>query len=100
MDAKRLNEKRKEMKMSIETLAEKSNLPKSTVEKILFGITENPRYDTIHAIEQALELDKTDTKETASVELTPQEDRMLQAFRGLNDSSRELVIMLLQSIQK
>ena len=38
MDAKRLNEKRKEMKMSIETLAEKSKLPKSTVEKILFGI--------------------------------------------------------------
>ncbi len=100
MDAKRLNEKRKEMKMSIETLAEKSKLPKSTVEKILFGITENPRYDTIHAIEQALELDKADTKETASVELTPQEDRMLQAFRGLNDATRELVIMLLQSIQK
>ena len=100
MDAKRLNEKRKEMKMSIETLAEKSNLPKSTVEKILFGITENPRYDTIHAIEQALELDKADTKKTANVELTPQEDRMLQAYRGLNDASRELVIMLLQSIQK
>lgn len=100
MDAKRLNDKRKELKMSIEALAVKSNLPKSTVEKILFGITENPRYDTIHAIKQALGLDQEETKETAAVQLTPQEDRMLEAYRGLNDASRELVIMLLQSLQK
>lgn len=100
MDIERLKKAKKEKGMTIEEIAKKANLPKGTVQNIFCGYVENPRYDTIHAIEQALELDKADTKETASVELTPQEDRMLQAFRGLNDATRELVIMLLQSIQK
>ena len=40
--------------MSVEELAQKAGLPKSTIEKILFGITKNPRLDTVGALERAL----------------------------------------------
>lgn len=54
MDISRLNEIRKKKKISIDDLSKSANLPKSTLEKILFGITKNPRLDTVEAIERAL----------------------------------------------
>ena len=54
MDVEKLNEERKKRKMSVEELAQKAGLPKSTIEKILFGITKNPRLDTVGALERAL----------------------------------------------
>lgn len=54
MDAKKLNEERKKQKLSVAELAERANLPKGTVEKVLFGIVEHPRVDTMQAIERAL----------------------------------------------
>ena len=56
MDISKLNEIRKKKKISIDDLSKLSNLPKSTLEKILFGITKNPRLDTVEAIEKALGL--------------------------------------------
>lgn len=106
MDTKRLQkwrERKKELGVTLDDLAKATKISKRTLTGIFSGKDEkyqNPTIATIEAIEQALEFDKTGTKETASVELTPQEDRMLQAFRGLNDATRELVIMLLLSIQK
>lgn len=54
MEVSELNEERKKQKMSVEELAKKSNLPKGTVEKVLFGVVQNPRIDTMRAIEKAL----------------------------------------------
>ena len=54
MDIEKLNDLRKKKKLSIPKLAEMAGLPKSTVEKILFGIVKNPRLDTVQAIERAL----------------------------------------------
>ncbi len=59
MDIKQLNEIRKNAGLSIEELSSRANLPKSTVEKILFGIVKHPRIDTIQAIERALGLSET-----------------------------------------
>ena len=56
MDIKKLNEERKRLKLSVEELADRAGLPKSTLEKILFGIVKNPRLDTVEAIERALGL--------------------------------------------
>lgn len=58
MNPEQLNEIRKQAGMSIDELANLSALPKSTVEKVLFGIVKHPRIDTMHAIERALGLDK------------------------------------------
>lgn len=57
MDVSDINNERKRQKLSVAELAEKANLPKGTVEKILFGIVKNPRIDTMEAIEKALGLD-------------------------------------------
>ena len=58
MNIETLNEERKRMGLSVEDLADKARLPKSTIEKILFGIVKHPRIDTVQAIEKALGLDK------------------------------------------
>lgn len=106
MDSNRLQkwqEKKRELGLTLDELAEQTGISKRTLTGILKGKDEkyqNPTYTTIKAIEKALGLDEKDTEETTKVELTPQEDRMLEAYRNLNDSSRELIIMLLQSLQK
>lgn len=56
MEVEELNNERKRQKLSVAELAEKANLPKATVEKILFGIVKHPRIDTMQAIERALGL--------------------------------------------
>lgn len=56
MNAEKLNAIRKEKGLSIEELSNLANLPKSTVEKILFGVVKHPRIDTMQAIENALGL--------------------------------------------
>lgn len=106
MDTNRLQkwqEKKKELGLTLDELADKTGISRRALSGI-FGKKENsnvnPTATTIEAIEKALGLDEKDTEETTKVELTPQEDRMLEAYRNLNDSSRELIIMLLQSLQK
>lgn len=54
MKVTELNEERKRQGLSVAELAQRSNLPKGTVEKVLFGIVQNPRIDTMQAIEKAL----------------------------------------------
>lgn len=56
MNAEKLNAIRKQKGLSIEELSNLANLPKSTVEKILFGVVKHPRIDTMQAIERALGL--------------------------------------------
>ena len=58
MDVAKLNEERKKKNLSVAELAEKANLPKGTVEKVLFGVVKNPRIDTMQAIEEALGISK------------------------------------------
>lgn len=72
MDISNLNEARKKAGLSIEELANRAKLPKSTVEKILFGVVKYPRIDTMQAIEAALELNTsplqwTDEEKAAGV---------------------------------
>lgn len=58
-----LNNERKKLGLSIDELAKKANLAKSTVEKVLFGVVKHPRIDTVQAIERALGLAPTFTAE-------------------------------------
>lgn len=58
MEVNQLNEERKRQKLSVAELAKKAGLPKGTVEKVLFGIVQNPRIDTMQAIERALGLNE------------------------------------------
>lgn len=44
--------------MTLQQIAEKSNIPKRTVDDIFSGKTPNPRIDTLQAIEKALGLNQ------------------------------------------
>ena len=63
MNIEKLNAIRKQHGLSIVELAELSKLPKSTVEKVLFGIVKHPRIDTMQAIENALGITSQWTEE-------------------------------------
>ena len=100
MDVSRLNELRKKAGLSIDELAIRAKLPKSTVEKILFGIVKYPRIDTMQAIERALGLDRSELRFTAEdkaagIEPTPtailtaDELELLESYRAIKDEQGE-----------
>ncbi len=49
-----LQNKKKELKLSYEAIANKAGIPLSTVQKVLGGKIKNPRVDTLDALERAL----------------------------------------------
>lgn len=73
MDISIINEERKRQGLSIEELANLANLPKSTVEKIIFGIVKHPRIDTLDALEKALGINE----KTPSAEDVPEDVKEL-----------------------
>lgn len=54
MGLEKINILRKEQKLSLDDLAKKSGVPKSTLSKLTAGITQNPNLETIQAIARAL----------------------------------------------
>ena len=58
MTIKEMIERKKELGYSYAQIAELSGLPVGTVQKVLGGITESPRYDTLLALEKVLGKEK------------------------------------------
>lgn len=98
MTTEQINEERKKQKMSVAELAEKANLPKGTVEKILFGIVKHPRIDTMEAIEKALGLNKPNADDNAPL-LTDKEKALLEAFNNMLPETQDFVLRTVQSLQ-
>lgn len=94
MNTKQLNELRKNAGISIEELSNRANLPKSTVEKILFGVVKHPRIDTMQAIERALGLAPTFTEEERALGLS--ENHLI----ALSDDDRELINLFAEAEEK
>ena len=88
MDLEALKRAKREMKMTIAEIAKKANLPKGTVQNIFAGYVPNQRSDTVEAIERALGLRDSGLKDTARVEVTPQEYRLLLLFRAQDKVTR------------
>ena len=55
MDIKEMKERKKSLGMTNAQIAESSGVPLGTVQKVFSGATEHPRYDTLMAIERALQ---------------------------------------------
>jgi transcriptional regulator with XRE-family HTH domain len=64
------NKTRKEQKITLEILAEKSGIALSTLKEIFRGKTTTPRIDTVQAIERALGLAPTFTEEERALGLS------------------------------
>jgi transcriptional regulator with XRE-family HTH domain len=54
MGIEKINELRKQKKLSLDELSEKSGISKSTLSKITSGQTKNPNLETVQAIARAL----------------------------------------------
>lgn len=79
----------KERRITYAKLAEMSGVPIQTLQKIFSGLTQNPRIDTMQAIEHALGLDE---KVYEWYTLTQQENELVTEFRKLVPAMREFIL--------
>ncbi len=100
MNIEILRKRKKELGMTLDEISEKSGISRRTVARI-FSRTESdkvPTVSTVEAIERALGLRDGGLQETAREEISPQEYRLLSAFRSVDTVTRELVIALLENV--
>lgn len=86
---------RKQAEMTIDELAEKSKVPKGTLNKIIGGVTKAPTLDNMKAIAKALgkrladfedEPDLWETKKSPGAPNTAPRDNVSSIFNYLNDA--------------
>ena len=70
IDVNLWNKTRKEQKITLDILSAKSGIPLNTLKNIFSGRTPTPRIDTVQAIERALGLAPTFTKEERALGLS------------------------------
>jgi Predicted transcriptional regulator len=91
--------------ISVDELVEKSGVPKSTVNKIINGFTENPGYKTILALSHALSLtvdefiDLLDL-DLSETRLSAYEERLVSDYRNLSSASQKLIQSTLKNLKK
>ena len=102
MDIMELKKYLKEHKITYKMLAEKSGVPESTIKNIFGGFTQNPRIDTIEAIERALGINEKSpaAQEQPSVKIPDSIKKVqLAFFEGLDGLSEESVQDVLKYIE-
>lgn len=90
----RINTIRKEKKISLDELVEKSGVPKGTLSKITAGITTNPTLDTVQAIAKALgcrldDFDDTPINKKSALSIRAQ--ALAVQFDRLDDHGKKVV---------
>ena len=110
MDIERLKKAKKENRMTLQEISDKSGIPKRTVDQIFSGKTTNPRVDTMQAIERALGISDGWTKEERaagvvdkmSVPISADEDEIITLLREVEETkgaaARELTQRVIVSI--
>lgn len=96
----RINEIRRDKKISIDELCEKSGVPKGTLSKITAGITTSPTLDTVKAIAKALEckLDDLDDDVTPVRIYSPLEQQFIKKYRELDAHGKRIVDSVLYEL--
>ena len=84
IDTKKLIEKKKSLHLTFDELSNRSNIPKRTLEDIFSGRTQNPRIDTLKAIERALAV-----KEDENDLYLSTNDKKSSAFPEISKSLRK-----------
>jgi len=74
-------------KITYKDLSEKSGVPESTLKNIFAGFTQNPRIDTMQAIEKALGLDKSpaDISDPVKIALYESDGISEEGLKDIND---------------
>jgi transcriptional regulator with XRE-family HTH domain len=79
--------------ITYQQLSDMSGIPLNTIKNIFRGKTQNPRIDTMQAIERALGL-SADTKKSPPPGMTESEEQWLELYNLLTEENRELLIQL------
>lgn len=92
-----INNRRKELNMSIDELVLKSGIPKGTLSKITAGINTNPTLSTVEALCRALNCSINDAVGfvTESEDVNPTEREMIKKYRVLDKHGKEIVDYIL-----
>lgn len=91
-----INNRRKELNMSIDELVEKSGVPKGTLSKITAGINTNPTLSTVEAICDALNCSLNDAVGYVEKnQITFDEMSYIKKYRTLDEHGKEVVTSVL-----
>lgn len=74
-------------------LSEKSGIPLQTLRKIFSGIVKNPRVDTMHAIERALNISEHKNNQK---NLSEDEKRLLNAYRSIQVDKKDIYLEIIE----
>lgn len=83
----------KNNKITYQELSEKSGIALNTLKNIFRGKTENPRIDTMQAIERALGLEN---EKTPTDDLSEGEKALLDLFRTATEEQQAFALQLLR----
>lgn len=91
MNVDELKQLKKELHYTNETVAELSGVPLATVQKVFAGVTRNPRYETLNAIEavlsqkKELEMQKAKAEEERAKELAKAEEEVRAQEKAMEE---------------
>lgn len=96
----------KDHKMTYKDLAEKCNVPESTLKNLFSGATKNPRIDTMQAIERALNIaddapqapQQPVSTPAPSDELSDEERRVIEAYRTLVPGMQDYILEMIEKL--
>lgn len=97
-----LTNRRVELKMSMDELAAKSGVSKSTLSKIMCGITANPQIETLKAIVYALEMTLSEIGMQESISESPLSEeaiRIARIFDGASESGKAALRAIVNLIE-
>ena len=87
-----------------ETLAQKCGVPKSTIDKITCGVTPDPRYETVKAIANGLDLTIDELSEFLGVVTkeaqtsNPDTEKLLSLYNQLDAFDRGVIIGKIETL--
>lgn len=90
------NQRRKELKISLLALSQKTEISISTIKDIFRGATPDPRVETVQRIEKALGLDK---EKSPPPELAEGEKAWLKLYYELNEDDQATLIKVVQAFK-
>lgn len=91
-----VNQRRKELNMSVDELVKKSGIPKGTLSKITAGINSNPTLSTVESLCKALNCSLNDIAGNVQVDaFSLSEKNIIQKYRELDSHGKKIVDIVL-----
>lgn len=101
MDISKWIERKNELRLTYDEIAERSGVARRTVAGIFGGDPryESPTWVTIQRINNALGIEDS-LADTVKETITPREYRLLSAFRDLDDTTQKLFLALMEKVER